>query len=247
MHRRTDGESIDLLPEDEQQRQQLLRLLLQKENAKNSSPAGSQRTFWIDLPDSLSRGRESKQISSYLTTPSNIHDGRWRASGSMQLDEEFAQIRGRVQEVPLDRHQEALASARERSRETSRTPPVIVNTRSPRDIGESPLSERHPLEREDFIRGARLKEEQYQPDGVYRPEEEEYSSYDSSAYDPTGERRRTELEYADRARRQLGADNSQRLQELEGRENRTKVQRGELEAEAVSRIVRVQTDGWPGR
>ena len=104
-----------------------------------------------------------------------------------------------------------------------------------------------------------MKEEQYQPEGVYRPEEEDYSSYDSSAYDPIAEgstrRRELELEQGDRRRRHLGAGaganasvrSSQRLPELEGRGRRTDVQRGELEAESVARIARVQTDGWPPR
>lgn len=261
MHRRNGSESINLLPEDELQRQQLLRLLLQKEGDKKSSPAASQSTFWIDLPDSLKHGRETKQPTSYLSPPSHIHEGGPRRSlSSIPLEEQFSHMRGKVQEVPIDRKQQTLDRARARSqdmrsRETSRTPPVIVNTRTPHPIpNHLSLSEIHPLERESFIRGVPIKDEPFHPEGVYRPEDEEYS------YDVSGDGRRTELELEDRGRREVELEGSQRARvELEAGRGRQRLgveleagrgrQRlgGELEAEVVPRIVRVQTDGWPGR
>ncbi|KAL8722105.1 MAG: hypothetical protein Q9225_001349 [Loekoesia sp. 1 TL-2023] len=77
MHRhRSDSESYHLLPEDEMQRQQLLRLL-QRENTSNngkiqkpSSAEASQSTFHIDLPDSLRRMETS------LTAPQSVYEGR---------------------------------------------------------------------------------------------------------------------------------------------------------------------------
>ncbi|KAL9623577.1 MAG: hypothetical protein Q9204_007937 [Flavoplaca sp. TL-2023a] len=71
MHRHhSDSESYHLLPEDEMQRQQLLRLLLQRENSKKVSPNASQSTFRIDLPDSLRR------METRLTAPQNVYESR---------------------------------------------------------------------------------------------------------------------------------------------------------------------------
>ncbi|KAL8675527.1 MAG: hypothetical protein Q9168_000039 [Polycauliona sp. 1 TL-2023] len=71
MHRHhSDSESYHLLPEDEMQRQQLLRLLLQRENSKKVSTDASQSTFRIDLPDSLRR------METRLTAPQNVYESR---------------------------------------------------------------------------------------------------------------------------------------------------------------------------
>ncbi|KAL8688410.1 MAG: hypothetical protein Q9218_005670, partial [Villophora microphyllina] len=71
MHRHnSDGESYQLLPENEMQRQQLLRLLLQRENSKKPSPEAGQSTFHIDLPDSIRR------TETHLTTPRSIYASR---------------------------------------------------------------------------------------------------------------------------------------------------------------------------
>ncbi|KAL8995413.1 MAG: hypothetical protein Q9169_004858 [Polycauliona sp. 2 TL-2023] len=71
MHRHhSDSESYHLLPEDEMQRQQLLRLLLQRETSKKVSPNASQSTFRIDLPDSLRR------METRLTAPQNVYESR---------------------------------------------------------------------------------------------------------------------------------------------------------------------------
>jgi hypothetical protein len=127
---------------------------------------------------------------------------------------------------PIDSQLRTLERARARSQQTrsrdvSGGPPIIVNTRHVDDIGEIPLSERHPLERAgEFIRGTTSKD---RPRGVHRPEDADYT-YDQ---DPNGVGRRVEIELED----------SQRGRRLHGR--------GELEAEVIPRIVRVQTDGWP--
>ncbi|KAL8691600.1 MAG: hypothetical protein Q9224_004143, partial [Gallowayella concinna] len=71
MHRHhSDSESYHLLPEDEMQRQQLLRLLLQRENSKKVSPDASQSTFRIDLPNSLRR------MDTHLTAPQSVYESR---------------------------------------------------------------------------------------------------------------------------------------------------------------------------
>lgn len=65
---RADSESINLLPEDEQQRQQLLRLLMAREGKKSSSDAS---TFRIDLPDNLRRSG-----ATYLQAPQHTYEAR---------------------------------------------------------------------------------------------------------------------------------------------------------------------------
>ncbi|KAL8915195.1 MAG: hypothetical protein Q9171_000314 [Xanthocarpia ochracea] len=70
MHRHhSDSESYHLLPEDEMQRQQLLRLLLQRENSKKVSPDTSQSTFRIDLPS-------VRRTETRLTAPQSVHESR---------------------------------------------------------------------------------------------------------------------------------------------------------------------------
>ena len=241
-HCRIDSESITLLPENELQRQQLLRLLLQKESDKKTS--SDQSTYRIDLPDSLKLSRHSKPTTPFLAPPPTVPEGR-RQTYTSQLDEQFARMRGQVREVPVDRKLQALESARERSqenrsREASITPPVIINTRTPQDIGDIPLSEMHPLEREEFVRGTRVKHD-FHAGGVYRPEDEEYS------FDPNGQGGRIEIELEERGRMGSELEDARQVQaELEDRGRRTKPP-GEYAAAVSPRIVRVQTDGWPGR
>ncbi|KAL8762880.1 MAG: hypothetical protein Q9184_001176 [Pyrenodesmia sp. 2 TL-2023] len=74
MHRhRSDSDSYHLLPEDEMQRQQLLRLLQRENNSKTQKPSSadaSQSTFRIALPDSLRR------TETRLTAPRSVHENR---------------------------------------------------------------------------------------------------------------------------------------------------------------------------
>ena len=221
---RTDCESLRLLPEDELQRQQLLRLLLQKEEDK-ASPAAS--TFRIDIPENSKVSATT--TTTYLAAPSTVYGGQNRNIDSIPIEQQFALLRSEFQEVPFDRKLQALERARgrssqSRSRDTSEGPPVIINTRTVDDIGEIPLSERHPLEREDFIRGTHIKDEPLHPEGVYRPDDEEYLYEMDPGY--TARRAEPEMEDSRGARR-------------------IHSQTRELEAEAIPRIVRVQTDGWP--
>ena len=74
MHRHhSDGEA--LLPEDEMQRQQLLRLLLHKDGKKVSSEA-SRSTYRIDLPETLRR------VTTHLSAPQHVYGFDTRPSRS---------------------------------------------------------------------------------------------------------------------------------------------------------------------
>ncbi|MCJ1409814.1 hypothetical protein MMC19_003897 [Ptychographa xylographoides] len=180
------------------------------------------------MPENSKVSGETRPTNSYLAAPSNVYGGHNRNTGSIPIDQQFALLRGDIQEVPIDRKMQALERARERtsqsrSRAESLGPPVIVNTRTVDDIGEVPLSERHPLERGEFIRGTKIKNEPYHPDGVHRPEDES-NPFEDQRLDRT--RDEAELDGGLRGRRQPP-------------------DMGELEAQVVPRIVRVQTDGWP--
>ena len=73
MHRSTpDSEHNQLLPEDEQQRRQLLRLLREHDAGRGVSLEASQSTFRIDLPDNPRRS------NTLLPTPDSIYEAHSR-------------------------------------------------------------------------------------------------------------------------------------------------------------------------
>ncbi len=92
MHRHnTDGEA--LLPEDEMQRQQLLRLLLHRDGKKVSSEA-SRSTYRIDLPDTLRR------VTTHLSAPQHVYGFDTRPSRSRSAPIEPFQDRAGNQTSP---------------------------------------------------------------------------------------------------------------------------------------------------
>lgn len=92
MHRHnTDGEA--LLPEDEMQRQQLLRLLLHRDGKKVSSEA-SRSTYRIDLPDTLRR------VTTHLSAPQHVYGFDTRSSRSRSAPIEPFQDRAGNQTSP---------------------------------------------------------------------------------------------------------------------------------------------------
>lgn len=74
MHRHTPhGDYIQLLPEHEQQRQQLLRLLRECGASRGVSPEASQSTFRIDLPQNLRRS------TTIISTPDSVYEAQPRS------------------------------------------------------------------------------------------------------------------------------------------------------------------------
>lgn len=232
MHRHNaDSDSIHIDPEDEQQRQQLLRLLQQRDTNKKLTPQASQSTFRIDLPDSLRRSGTN------LSTPSNIYD-RSRSAPNVPIIPEWSSPSNPVvnHASPDIIHQEAEPSLGPRLAHMEHplphgvdlvpdhNVPCIVNTRYPLDkaeeagfgLGLNPnlLTERHPLERE-------------RPQ--YRMETEE--EQDRRRRSASRESRRVEIEM-----------------ETRGKDKRDIERREELEGIEISpRIMRVETDGWAKR
>ncbi|KAI9878524.1 MAG: hypothetical protein M1830_000658 [Pleopsidium flavum] len=87
LHRRPSSwqeDSSSLLPEDDAQRQQLLRLLRKSDADRAPSLALSQSTYRIDLPETVNLARQSNMYNQYpspshLATPQNVHEGRSRS------------------------------------------------------------------------------------------------------------------------------------------------------------------------
>lgn len=223
-HRHTgDGESIHLLPEDEQQRQQLLGLLVQRDAGKKVSPEASQSTFRIDLPDSLRRS------ATHLTAPQNIYEGRSRnyptpldrptypaacitVTNPTATTLDHHPMHEQPLEAALDPH---LVAHMDHRLSPDHDAPSVVHTRYPNEKTQEAYGggmllvggERHPLERER---------------AQYRLEtEEEQERRRRSA---SRESRRAEIEMSGRVKAPGRA-------EIEG-------------VEIVPRIARVETDGW---
>ncbi|KAL8664229.1 MAG: hypothetical protein Q9202_003179 [Teloschistes flavicans] len=132
MHRHnSDGESYHLVPEDEMQRQQLLRLLLQRENSKKPSPEAGQSTFHIDLPDSIRR------TETHLTTPRNIYPSREdknnhiRHSFTLPPLSPFSSIRAPspYQSLAVEDHQQPSSTTPPLPPTQPRTPPLQSHSR----------------------------------------------------------------------------------------------------------------------
>lgn len=229
MHRHTaDHDSIHLDPEDEQQRQQLLRLLQQRDSTKKVSSEASESTFRIDLPDSLRRS------ATHLSAPSNVYErsrhppagtgANWPAYPTPIITTEPPVpdlLPGHGAHLPRGAPVERmLPHGADGGADRGR--PGIVHTRYPVDKAEEAgysidahphlLHERHPLERER---------------AQYRMET---------------------AEEEDRRRRSLSRESRRVEIEMETRRaepGRGPPPRGELEGvEVVPRIVRVETDGW---
>lgn len=231
MHRHTaDTDSIHLDPEDEQQRQQLLRLLQQRDSTKKVSSEASESTFRIDLPDNL------RQSGTHLSTPSNVYRNPATFANWPTYPTPIITTEAPIPEIPhgqdiipqLDPRLTHIDRAVPRG--VDRGPdlfvPGIVNTRAPVDkateagysLGAHPhlLHERHPLERER---------------AQYRMETDE--EHDRRRRSLSRESRRVEIEL------------ESRRSPPEQREPGKGQLRGELEGwEVVRRIARVETDGW---
>lgn len=87
LHRRPSSwqeDTSSLLTEDDAQRQQLLLLLRKSNTDRAPSPALSQSTYRIDLPETVNIGRQSNvynqyPVQSHLAPVGTIYDGRARS------------------------------------------------------------------------------------------------------------------------------------------------------------------------
>ena len=256
MHRHTaEADSIHD-PEDEQQRQQLLRLLQQRDSTKKVSSEASE-TFRIDLPDSIRRS------GTHLSAPSNIYERRSRNQQPTITYNNWPTYTNPITPIimteppvpeiphgsdvnhPLDPLHTHPAGAvlphggggggGDGGGGADFGVPGIVNTRYPVSKAEEAgysLGTPSPLLHERHP----LEREQQQPRRPqYRMETEE--EQDRRRRSLSRESRRVEIEMVSRGARPP-----------EKKETGRGPTRGELEGvEVVQRIARVETDGWERR
>ncbi|KAI4189193.1 MAG: hypothetical protein L6R41_001636 [Letrouitia leprolyta] len=261
MHRhRSDSDSYHLLPEDEMQRQQLLRLLERRTTSNNkthkpNSAEASQSTFRIDLPESLRR------METRLTAPRNVYEGRnernnsfndrsrnfsplsqfastrWTSSSYEPVAQENSQP-SLLPQTPPFQQSERLIPERNFS-QSSQAPPY-----SPGEV-EAPIEKRgeiadltgevHPLEREERAR-PQYRVVDAPPDGRLLSPDPGLRKVGRGA---DGKENRD-------VRRQRSTSRESRRAEIELERDLhgDAGKRAELEGVRVSpRIMRVQTDG----
>ena len=254
MHRHnSDGES--LLPEDELQRQQLLRLLLQRDGKKVSSEL-SRSTYRIDLPTDMRRS------ATHLSAPQNIYgyEGREVRSKSVPnvlnaplLDPSVYPIAHRVEPPTVQIQEPTLPADSIFTQFTHPPPPEPVFDQFPQpplasgqysphpnDLGIEgivntfPRQGTFPVEKqEQLIRELSLRHPAERPG---------YHIVEPPIVQPTSPFRQQSVEELNRLSRE-----SRRVEiEMEDR-GRDHKRRAELDVDGVEvtpRIVRVATDGW---
>lgn len=202
--KRESSEKLILVPEEELQRRNWSRLLVNK--AENRSP---QQTYRISIPDDvvalrtpppLTAPLQSLGLSGTLKGPSSPYEGQIMSqnisNNALPSEDQCVFHQPFVVEAPISTQIATLEAARERARiaqarpnppsprnddDTLPWPPVIVNTRNQygENISQIPLSERHPLERVGHITGIASKDRKniYSTSGVYRADED-YGGHD---------------------------------------------------------------------
>lgn len=199
---RESSENLKLLPEEEMQRQNLIRLL-----GKNEENRSAQQTYRIGIPDNAVALRTPPPLTGPLPglgMSGNLAGGPPSPYNNQNLTQNLSIDTGRSatqfgfpygvgSESSVSAQIATLEAARERARITQMRaappsprdeedslpyPPVIVNTRNPYadDISNIPLSERHPLERQGHIKGRASKdssiEQLYDSPPVHRTDDD---------------------------------------------------------------------------
>lgn len=252
MHRHTaDADSIHIDPEDEQQRQQLLRLLQQRDSAKKVSSEASESTFRIDLPDSLRR------TTTLLSPPSNVYErNRNQPNPTPFTNWPTYQTPTIITNEPpileIPHSQDFNSPLDPRLNNIGRTSPhgvdggvgVVGGNSNTSDFGVPGIvNTRYPVDKATeagYSLGTHphLLHERH-------PLERERAQYRMET-DEEHDRRRRSLS---RESRRVEIEMESRRSPPEKKETAGKGQmRGELEGvQVVPRIVRVETDGWERR
>ena len=195
------SESATLISEEDLQRKQFGRLLSQSDRSSPSGHAGG--TYRVDIPDNVRLGRNAAPVQLQDTgrsvSPYSEHGYSYdTASGTgVQTQTSFEYVAPAPPRI--EGKAAALQAARERtehnkiSRERRNRqqqgyhppvptqPPVIVNSRNDEmgtDLGAIPLSDRHPLEREEpYVpgRGSKDGKADRYIGPTYRPDSPEYA------------------------------------------------------------------------
>ena len=264
--RRSDSESIHHLPEDELQRQQLLRLLMSREPSnKKPSLDTSQSTFRIDIPETLKFGSGNRDRSNNNTTnnkpenanllaaPQNMYEGagRSRSVGSTPSTQRSQVTRGLgvgvIHDAPVDPRLQALERARERSREAQRRAAVRTSPPAPGLISTPQVvSPAGMTAGQEWVPVDLKRENLMIPLGERHPlEREEYLHNLAIADRQVEEDMRGQEETSrERRREEIEMSSGSANGGASGDRGRS---RQELEAGILQRIERVETDGWGRR
>lgn len=254
MHRHnSDGES--LLPEDELQRQQLLRLLLQRDGKKVSSEL-SRSTYRIDIPTDMRRS------ATHLSAPQNVYgyEGREGRSRSVPnvlnaplLDPSVYPIAHRVEPPTVQIQEPTLPAHSIFAPSTHPPPPEPAFSQFPQPPFDSGQYLSHPndLGIEGIVntfprQGTFPVEKQEQLTRelslMHPAERPDYHIVEPPVVQPASPFRQQSVEELNRLSRE-----SRRVEiEMEDR-GRDGKRRAELDVHGVEvtpRIVRVATDGW---
>lgn len=233
MHRHTpDGEDIQLLREDEQQRRQLLRLLRERGAGRGVSPEASQSTFRIDLPDNLRRS------NTLLSTPDSVYEAHSRT---------YTPISDRLVHHSMPQSMPHLSLNPVIDQNQQLRPPDASFDPRPINVGS-----------DHFVRGADGVQHNIDSGKAITgyPKEKAEEAYGGAILLINGERHPLERERAryhfetaeEQERRRRSASRENRRAEIEMGSRVTGKGRVEIEQVAVTpRIVRVETDGWGAR
>lgn len=246
MHRHSPESSTDkMMPETELQRQQLLRLLLQQEDAKQQSPDNNQQTFKLDWPGNNDNRRNTMNTLRNLPRAAR-HAYENRSSASFMVQDPHPQAAMHMdpltEEESLDPRMSPMQASAyiPPSNYDEHNVPGIVNTRyQPTIQAQVPPAAPPPL----GANGYPVEKPEAHHTNEPPPVERSYNQYhvlDDNEWQRQSEQerrpistasresRRTEIELADRSRAE------RRRQDLDG-------------VEVLGSIRRVETDGWGRR
>ena len=258
MHRIHSDSTDAMMPETELQRQQLLRLLLQQEDAKQQVPDNGQSTFKIDWPGNAERRSTIVTLrnlprarrSSNTNPNSNLYNGQDANPPPLppiNLVTEDAPLDPRFEPsdpiLPMDAH----AYIPSNNSYVDADIPGILNTRyspptrSPPSTLPQLQANGYPIEK-PRIEDTDVQYPSQRPEyhivdehergrDQYRMLNNQRQGRNEVPRSQSRESRRIEIELADRGKR---SDGAARGQELEG-------------VEVIGRIRRVETDGWGRR
>ena len=257
MHRYRSDSTDAMMPETELQRQQLLRLLLQQEDAKQQVPANGQSTFKIDWPGNTERRNTIVTLKNLprARRSSNTNPNSNLYNGQDTHPPPIPPINPVMEDAPLDPRfgpsdpvlpMDAHTYMPSNNSYVDGDIPGIINTRySPPT--RSPPSQLPQLQANGYpIEKPRVEDTDVQH-SHQRPEyhivedhergRDQYRMLNNQRQgrneprSQSRESRRIEIELADRGKRRDGAGSGQ---DLEG-------------VEVIGRIRRVETDGWGRR
>ncbi len=246
------------MPESEQQRQQLYRLLLQQEDAKQQNPDNGQSTFKIDWPGNADRRNTMVTLRNLPRAVRNSYGNRNTDlySGQDANPPPLPPMNSVAEEASLDPRFGSLDGipplgagtyVPSNSSYIDGDIPGIVNTRYNTTI-RSPPSNLPQLQANGFpiekpeIQDVNVQHPSHRPEyhivdeyargrDQYRMVDEQAQRRNNAPRSQSRESRRMEIELADRGN---GRDEGRRGPELEG-------------VEVIGSIRRVETDGWGRR